>query len=79
MGDEGVAEADTFRGEPVHRGTLEPGVAALFAVLLLDRTHGVPTVVVGDDEDEVGLLLGRAGGGGEGEQKDEGAEHGGGR
>ena len=57
VGDEGVAEAHAASGETVHVRGFEPRVAGLFPMLFLDRAHRIPAVVVGDDEDEVGLAL----------------------
>jgi hypothetical protein len=40
-------------------------------VFLLDSAHGVPSVVVGDDEDEVGFAVGGVCDGGPGQQAGE--------
>jgi len=58
VGDEGVAETDAAGGEAVHGWRFEPRVAGLFAVFFRNRTHRIPAMVVGDDEDEVGFAFG---------------------
>ena len=57
-GDEGVAEAHTLGGEPVHVRRLEPREARPLALLALHDAHRVPAVIVGVEEQEVGLALG---------------------
>lgn len=36
-------------------------VAGVFTLLALDGAHGIPAVVIGDDEDEIGFTLGGLG------------------
>ncbi len=67
MGDEGVAETNAIGGEPIHVRCFKPRVAGFFSVLFLHCTHGVPAMVIADDEDEVGFALG---GGCESENKE---------
>ena len=69
--DEGVAEADTFGGETVHAFGLEPWEAGLVALFALDRADGVPAVVVGIDEEEVGFAVCGEGGGAAEREEDE--------
>ena len=57
-GDEGVAEAHALGGEPVHVGRLEPREARPLALLALHDAHRVPAVIVGVEEQEVGLAFG---------------------
>ncbi len=69
MRDEGIAHADAIGGQAIHVRSLEPWVAGVFALFTLDDTHGIPEMVIGDDENEIGFLLGGLGWEGE-----EGAE-----
>lgn len=57
-GDEGVAEPNAPGRHSVEIRRLEPRVAGRFALLFLHRAHGIPAVVVGVHEDEVGLPIG---------------------
>jgi hypothetical protein len=49
-------EANAFAGEAVEMGRLEPGEASGCSLLALHDAHGVPPLVVGVNEDEVGAL-----------------------
>jgi hypothetical protein len=56
VGHEGIAEADPFLGHAIHGGSLEPGEAgdlSFFLKFTLDDTHGIPALVIGDQEDEI--------------------------
>src|SRR5262245_36047878 len=67
--DEGALEADAVGRQAVEVGRLQPGEAALLALLALDDAQGVPALVVAVDEDEVGPGLGRAQGAGCGQDR----------
>ena len=67
-GDEGVAEAHALGGEAVHVRRLEPREARPLALLALHDAHRVPALVVGVDEQEVGLALGGVRDGGAGQR-----------
>src|SRR5262249_12094132 len=54
--DEGVAETNALGRQPVHMGRLKPREACPVALLALDDTHGIPTLIIGVDEEDVGPL-----------------------
>jgi hypothetical protein len=54
--DEGVAEPEAFRGDAVHvgRGPAHPGEAPTIAQSALDDADGIPALIVGQHDDDVG-------------------------
>lgn len=46
-GDEHVGETDAFAGESVHGRGLEDGMSS--------AAHSIPTMIVGEEKDDVGL------------------------
>src|SRR5262245_43178091 len=76
QGDERIAKAHAFGGETIHVWRGEPGEAGALAVFALDNSHGVPTLVIGVDEQEVGFALVRVESAGRGDEGEKNAETG---
>jgi len=52
--DEGITEPDSFTGQAIQIGRFEPGKAGFVALLPLHDAEGIPTLVIGVDEHEIG-------------------------
>ena len=55
---EGVSEAHTFGRKTIHIWRLKPRESRFFALLALHDAKGVPALVIGVDEEEIGPISG---------------------